>query len=198
MPTALLPLFFVPNTGKLVYGETSPEPFSIPDLYQEDQLRISLVALNRISQISPFFERINLNGYSLTISVGTAGTVRAQQATFTLDATGALVGSLDLNTAAITALADGASQKFEIILTNGATTKHRAQWPVTIRKSVSISGALVSPPADTALGRLEALRTYVLKEGASGDGVILTSPDGSKKGYLYWGDDNALHAEPIS
>ena len=179
----LLPLYFEVREKILVFSETDPTPYTLPTLHQEDTLTIKIIAVQRQSLFeTPLLQQISLAGFAAYVGIGSANSPLAAQATFTTatDDPDALVGDLDLNTAGINALADGATSTFELRLTGPTTARYRGQFTVTIKKSVALSGALSVIAGDTALGTLEARRTYVAKEGSAGDSVILTSPLGLK------------------
>lgn len=195
---ALLPLYVVGNENRFVISETTTEGFSIPNIHQEDILDIKLTLLTRIrSSYIPFFERVSLQGYSLYVAVGTAGSALASQNSWVISSDGySLSGTLDLNQSGINSLADGTRLIFEARLST-STTKIRAATEVTYRKSVILAGVLSPPVSDVALGQLEAKRTYVSKIGAAGEGFILTSPDGNSQGFCYWHNDGSFRAEEV-
>jgi hypothetical protein len=178
---ALLPLFYDVVNKRLVLGINSPDPFTIPTLYQEDSYTIDFTALLPTgNQFNPIYSRLNLASYSLQISVGNAGVPLAIANAWTPSADlQMLSGVLQLNTAGMNGLDDGARVTFEIRLFDG-TNYNRGQQVVTFRKSVGTTGALVPPASDTALGSLEAKRTYARKEGLPGEPIILTGLDGSQ------------------
>jgi hypothetical protein len=190
----LLRLYFNTTLKQLVFSETDYTSLLLPEVMQEDILSIEFMALKHISQTYPFFERINLAGMTLIISIGIAGTVHASQNVWAPNADNTiLTGSINLKTAGIDALADGATLIFEILLSD-----FRGHFPVTYRKSVRLAASIVSVPGEIALTKTEAKRLYVEKEGAAGAGILLTSADGTKKGILYWDNDGSLRSEPIT
>lgn len=170
---ALLSLNFDVQTGQLVFSETNPTPFTLPALHQEDGPTIEFRALKRIRQnASPFFERINFSGYDLLISVGTAGSILASSNTWTAsDGNTLLTGRLDLNTAGITGLADGAESILEVRLFDG-TGYYRAQQTCRVKKSVALTSSLQAVVNDIALGKREASRTYIPQYRATGFTMI--------------------------
>lgn len=192
-------LFLVTNEKRFVVSVTNQAPYVLPALNTEDGIPIQLSALKRIST-SPSnpFERISLQGFSLFVSVGTAGTVLASQNVWSISSDGySLAGTVDLNTVGINALADGASVTFEARLSDGGPP-WRVQQTVTIKKSVALSTAIVTPVTEAALGVLQAQRTYMRKEGLPGEGYILTSADGLKQEFNYLHNDGSHRAELIS
>ena len=196
---ALLNLYFDLQTKRLVFSETNGRSAIIPDLYREDSFTIAFRALKRLRTIgTPLFERVNLAGYSLTISIGSADNALAQATSWTLsDSDTLMTGTLNMPTAGINALADGASSLFEIKLSSG-TEAYRGQFGVVIRKSVATSGAIVSVIADVALGVAEADRTYVRHEGRPGEAIVLTSDDGLVKAILRVDNDGSCRFERIT
>ncbi len=166
---ALLSLNFDVQSKRLVFSETSPVPFNLPDLNREDSPTIEFRAFKRIRQTSPpFFDRIALSGYDLLISVGIADTIYASASSWIAsDGNTLLNGRLDLNTGAINGLPDGQECIFEIRLFDG-TGYYRGQQPCRVRKSVATTGTLQAVVNDLALGKREASRVYVPQKGATG------------------------------
>lgn len=193
---ALLSLNLDTQLGKLVFSETQPVPFVLPDFFQEDSPTIEFKALKRVRLNSqPFYERTALTGYDLLISIGIAGTIYASAASWIAsDSTTILTGRLDLNTASISALADNAEVIFEVKLSDGVGS-YRAQQVCRVRKSVSTTGALQAVVNDIALGKREASRVYVPINGCTGF-TMIDEVDGTKMIIRLKG--GSLLAEPIS
>jgi len=196
---ALLDLYFDLQTKRLVFSETNGRSIALPDLYREDKFTIAFRALKRIRAIgNPIFQRVNLAGYSLTISIGSADAPLAQASSWVLyDSDTLLTGTLDLQTAGINALSDGATSLFEIKLSSG-TEPYRGQFTAIIRKSVATSGALNPVVADTAIGVAEADRTYMRKSGRAGEGFTLKSEDGLQNVFCYLHNDGSVRWEPVT
>jgi hypothetical protein len=187
---AFLTLNFDLTSKCLVKSLNNSGLYLLPDIFQEDTLAIDLSVVQRISFVTPpFFSLVSLANYAMQISIGTAGTVNASQNTWTTNGDNTVFsGVLALNTAGINALADGASQIFEVRLLN-LTSYNRGQAPVTYRKSVALAGALSIPPTDTALGKTEAAELYMPYELPAGRGITLVSADGTKKLLRYLDND---------
>lgn len=198
MPS-LLPLFFDVLNKRLVMSQTNPDPFLVPALYQEDSYVIDFTALLPTGNpFVPIYNRLNLAGYQLQISVGSAAVINASATVWIPNADNTvLTGTLAMNTAGINGLADGASQLFEIRLFDG-TNYNRGQQNVTIRKSVAVTGALIQPAQGTALSTDEAARVYARKEGRAAEAIILTSASGLKRCILYCHDDGSFRGEPLN
>ena len=193
---AFLSLNLDTQSGKLVFSETQPVPFQLPELFQEDSPTIDFRALKRIRQnVSPFFERVALSGFDLLVSVGIAGTIYASASSWTAsDGNTLLTGRLALNTASISALADGTECILEVRLFDGVGY-YRAQQTVRVRKSVATTGTLQAVVNDIALGKREASRTYVPQSGCTGF-TMIDEVDGTQMIIRLKG--GALLAEPIS
>ena len=193
---ALLSLNLDTQLGKLVFSESQPVPFILPDFFQEDSPTIEFKALKRIRLNSaPFYERTALTGYDLLISVGIAGTIYASAATWIAsDANTILTGRLDLNTVAVSALADNTEVTLEVRLFDGIGY-YRAQQNCRIRKSVATTGTLQAVVNDIALGKREASRVYVPINGCTGF-TMIDEVDGTEMIVRLIG--GALKAEPIS
>lgn len=196
-----LDLFFELQSKKLAGGLNLPLGMALPDFRQEDRIELSLSAIKRISEIfSPQYEVQNLNGWSARVAIGQAASTLAQQNTFALDATATkLQGVLDLNTAGINALTHlQTGIFFELIFYNANGYPYGKRFDCRIEKAIYTTGAMVDPAGDVALGELKADRLYMRKEGRAGEGFILTSNDGTKKGFCYWHDDGSFRAEGIA
>lgn len=193
---ALLSLNFDTQTGKLVFSETQPTPFILPELHQEDSPTIEFRALKRIRQsTAPFFERTALTGYDLLISVGIAGTIYASASSWTTsDSDTLLTGRLDLNTASISALADNTECILEVRLFDGVGY-YRGHQNVRVRKSVATTGTLQAVVNDIALGKREASRTYVPQNSATGFTMV---DEVTGELMIIHCRGGALLAEPIS
>lgn len=185
-----LTLYFDLASQQLVKGLNNSGQFALPDIHQEDSLAIDLSVVNRINFAAPpYFSLVNIANYSLQISIGTPGVVNASQNVWSTNSDNTVFsGVLALNTAGINALADKASQTFEVRLLN-LVNYYRGHARVTYRKSVALAGSLVAPPGDTALGKIEASEMYVPYELPDGRGLTFTSADGTKKQILYLDDD---------
>ena len=195
---ANLRLYFDLISKQLSATPQGPYGLTLPAFRQEDTLDLEISITKRIAYSSyPQFEVQNISAWSLRASVGTVASVAASATSFTPDSTATiLAGSLALNTASVNAITDGAEVYFELIATlNGSPYGQR--FPVRILKAIYLSGTLVAPADDTALGRTEGLRTFVRKEGSAGEGFILTAENGVKA-YIYLDNDGQLKASPIA
>ena len=192
---ALLSLFFDVTSCKLVRGLHDASVFSLPEFHQEDTLTIEVTPVKRVGWIfPPFFGYVGIGGYSLYAAIGSAGTVLASQdeGGFTKDvAYHTFTGSINLNTAGINALADGTEKTFELRLFDG-TNYYRCQSLCRIRKSVALAAALATTPSDVALGAKTADALYMRKKGKPGEGVELTSEDGTKSALIWLDNDGTI------
>jgi hypothetical protein len=182
------------DTKNLLQGLNRSVPFQLPDLHQEDRYVFNVYPVKRRSYAAaPYFSYIGANGWQAKLSIGTAGVINAfvDLITLTANSNGITGSALNLDTAAITALTDGAEQIFEVRLTDGVNP-YRAQQRIKIRKSVYTSGALNPVQNDTALGSNEAKSTYVAKELGPGEGIIFNSEDGTQRRFLFLGNDGQI------
>lgn len=196
-----LDLFLELQSKKLAAGLNMPLGMLLPIFRQEDQVELSISAMKRVSEIySPQYELQNLTAWAAQVTIGQAASALAAQNTFTLDASATkLQGTLDLNTAGINALTNlQQGIYFELILYNANGSPYGKRFDCRIEKAIYTTGTLVDPPGDVALGELKADRRYMRKEGRAGEGFLLTSNDGTKKGFCYWHDDGSFRAEAIS
>lgn len=163
MADGLLPINFIVNQKILCLSETNPAKILLPAFYQEETIGIRFKALKYISHTFPFLQKLNLSGYALQISVGSAGSIKANAITWTpAENNTALEGDLALNTADInTAL--GSNNEIQLTFEINfklAGLPYIAQFPITVKKRVALAAALVPVDGDSALGSLEAKRTY--------------------------------------
>lgn len=199
MSDALLPLNFVVNTKQLAFTETNPQVFPIPTLYQEDNLVIHFKALKQIAVLGPnFLEKLPLAGYGLQICVGSPGSIKANVNAFIVIDNYTVQGELNLATVDINNAFAGANEvllTFEILLKLGGLP-YRGAWPVLVKKSVALAGALVPPPGDMALGSLEAQRLYVPQNDCTG--FVMKNKAGTKRALIFLDDDGLLQAGPLN
>lgn len=194
MATQLLLMFEV-TRKRLVLSLDNPDSFVLPELHQEDSPEIEVQAVRQVRFRSrPFFERLALT--DVQVSVGPAASVLASVSAWTVVNQYQYRGVLPLNTAGINALADNAETNLEVRFF--ASGYYRGIFPVRVRKSVALAGALQTVAGDTALGALQASRIYMKKVGSPGEGFILTSADGTKQVFEYLHDDGSRRGEPIT
>lgn len=194
---AFLPLYFDTVNKQLVKSESNPGLFTMPDISQEEVLDIELTPLRRISYTTPpFFGRHMTSGLALVISIGTAGTVNATQSTWAeINGGATFSGSLDLSTAGINALTEGAAQIFEVRIT-GSVGLSRGLFNVRYHKGVNTSGTVQPVVNDTALGRVEATRLYVPQVMAAGQSMQWQTESG-RTFIEYMHDDGTKHIEEV-
>lgn len=187
---SLLRLYFDLTSKRLVNSLNNSGEYRLPDIHQEDKWSIEFSACQRINYATPpFFSLFGLGTFALTISVGTVGVANASQNVWTANADNTVLsGVLNLNTAGISALADGATQIFEVKLVS-ATESYICQQEVTYHKIVAPTGTLATPASDRALGAAEAAEIYVSYEMPAGRGITFVSEDGTKKQVLYLDND---------
>lgn len=200
---ALLDLYYDTISKELLHGLSGPAGFHLPPLRQEEGLTIALNVVKRANYFAgggAMYQRINVNGYGLQISVSdvsAVATVLASQNSWTVsDPLGLFEGVLPLNTSGINALSDNAKIYFEIRLFDG-TYYSGKRFPTTVEKAVAVVGSPQVIAGDTALGSLEAQRVYLLKNGSNGEGRIWRSEDGLQVKFQYLHNDGTLHLDEI-
>lgn len=183
-------IYFDLTSKRLVNSLNNSGEYRLPEIFQEDQWSIEFSAVQRVSYATPpFFSLFGLGTFALTISVGTVGVSNASQNSWSYNADNTvLTGILNLNTAGISALADGAAQLFEVKLAS-ATETYRYYQQTLYRKIVAPTGTLSTPPGDAALGRIEAAEVYVPYELPAGRGITFVSEDGLQKQVVYLDND---------
>lgn len=209
MPGAI-PIFVDAQNRTLVTGlleNTIIQRF--PTLRQGEAPTIQIEFLNPSSTPSLLapFTVADFTGYTMKVGIcagsptGGADTLLAYQDSWTL-ASGIWSALLDCNTVNMaTALAAVASLEctIEIELTPPAGSPIKIfQGPVTCESAVIDNTSTTPGAAQTFISRAEAIAAFVKKVGDAGETITLTSPDGTKQGLLYWGDDGAFHAENIT
>ena len=179
MPS-LLNLFYETNSDRLVRGLDDPADYRLRSLYEEDTLPISLTMVKEIPAATeaPFFTRVPASGYGLYISVGLAGSVKADQAVWDTDDSGYIFsGTLDLNQPDLSALPDGSEVIMEIRLSSG-TGYLRGQFRTRFYKAVATGAAVAAPPGDVALGQKQADQEFCRKVRKPGEHDIYVSKNG--------------------
>ena len=192
---SLLNLFFDISSKRLVNSLNNSGLYLLPEIHQEDIWTITLTACQRINFSSPpFYSVLNIADYALQISVGTVGTVNAQQSSWDrINNDQQFSGSLNFNTASINALADSVDQTIEIRLTATDAAYHALQT-VKYRKIVAPTGTVAPIAGDRALGVNEADQRYLTYEN---NGFTLVSQDGTKRAFIYLDNDGSLRGPPI-
>ncbi|HWN09775.1 MAG TPA: hypothetical protein VNO50_10990 [Pyrinomonadaceae bacterium] len=193
MPSLLILLLDV-TSKTLIRSISEGGSYSLPELYQEEIPSIDLSLVRRVSWAeSPFYEVINPSGMSLTISVGPAGTAHASQNSWTI-AGNKFTGELDLRTSGINTMVSSgdAATQLEIKLPN-----LRAMFPVTIRRSVNLSGSTVPQPAASYITKQESDGRY-LRRDVVDTFIMRSQPSGLKRFLVYISDDGSFRREEIT
>ncbi len=194
-------------SGDLVTGTANTTAAPLPRFIQGDTITLNIYLLQR-TQTYPFtspFSIISNANLSLKVALGpktgTPGsTLYTQQFTWSKDANNQyFYASLPLNTAAISTLigaAESATAWFEIEYTEAGFPTTVLSKNVTIDAEVIETGTVTVPAGLTAMSAEEANATF-LKRQVQGT-IELVSPDGTKKCAMYYGDDGAMHFDPIT
>lgn len=193
-------------SGALVTGVNNATESQLPKLVQGDTIAFRIYLLER-STTFPYtspFSIVNNADLSLSVAIGpkdgTAGsTLYTQQFTWAKDgANQYFYANLPLNTANITSLlgsAATASAFFEVqYVQNGyATTVY--QEACTIHAEVIEAGSVVAP-----VGQIAATLDYVNSSFVKNEnnGFVLANATTGNKVFVYLGDDNTVHFDPIT
>lgn len=193
-------------SGKLVNGESNATESQLPKLVQGDTITFRIYLLER-STTFPYsapYSIVNNADLSLSVAIGpkdgTAGsTLYTQQFTWARDAANQyFYANLPLNTANITTLLGSAATAaafFEVqYVQNGyATTVY--QEACTIHAEVIEAGSVVAPVGQVAATVDYVNSTFVKNEN---NGFVLANASTGNKVFVYLGDDNTVHFDPIT
>jgi hypothetical protein len=199
---------FVDLTGKEFVASSKggevESPYGTP--FHQDKIHLNIQPLD-LSTDGSFssspYETLDASGYSISLLVTKAadGTTLAGPATSWTPNGTALVGSIDLTTAAmntaVTALSAGGelATYFWLQISDGNNRKVTLQTSVTVKKSAITTGTPTEYPLEQYLTASECMALFV-KYANNPDGatIILTSPDGSEELELGVNDDGTTIA----
>lgn len=193
-----LTFYFDLLSKELAATEQGPTGLQLPPFGQEEVVPLSIGVIRRISEFeAPLFESVQIAAWSLRASIGPVGTALVTQNAFTV-VQNRFEGTLNLNAAAINALTDQQQGIYLDLLFNSGSEPYRGRFDLRIQKAVWLTGTLVAPAGDLALGVLEAERKFLKKEVDAGDSIIFKSADGTKRGIIYLDNDGSFRMEPIA
>jgi len=194
-------------SSDVVTGPSNPTVASLPKFVQGDtiSLRIYLLARTTGGNISSTpYTIISTAGIALKVALGpkdgTAGsTLLTQQFTWTPDASQQyFAATLPLNTAGITAAigsANSVSTWFEIEMTQGGFPTTVLQKQADIQAEVIETGVIATPPGQTAISAEEAYAVFLKRENT---GFFLKNENTGHRVFVYLGDDDAVHMDPVA
>lgn len=196
-------LFIEISSRESVTSLTNLAPSPLPGFYQGATLDLRIYLIKaRTDGADP--DRITTTGRDLYVSVGekvgNTDTEYTSQSVWTPnpDLTDPYwEAQLPLNTAAITSLLGTRDKRpayFEILLYDSGNPNPVLSKSVSVEATVH-KGSTVVPAGQTPLSAEVAASTYVPQAGFQGK-LLLISADGTKQGFVYWGDDNTLHGDP--
>jgi hypothetical protein len=169
-------------------GQTS-QPFG--EVFHQDKLYLRIQPLDYDSggvAISTPYEVLDASGYSISLLVtdqaSTPATLSGPATSWSPDGS-ALVGSIDLNTAAMNTAFTSASSVatyFWLQITDGTNRKVTIKTAVTIYKSAITSGTPTEYPLDTYLTAAESVALFVKWSGNPAGKKIALSKDGGADG----------------
>jgi len=183
---------------------------ALPKLFQGNTRFLEITVVDPAGTLgSGTFSKVDLSASSLRVSIGstptgTAGgpSPLALQTAFTWDAfESKFTGSLALNVDAINDhIGAAAAQQavFEINIVDAGDRITILQEIITLVAVVDEATDTAPTPADSYLTSIESDARYVLKQFSAGDAIVFVSPDGTKRGLVYWGDDGSFHADSIT
>ena len=190
--------------NRLVESDTLNSDFALPRFYRGDVLPLKIFLLERTGSIRTPFTRVT----DATLTV-TAGIVPPAAPTSSILAQASLTfltdhweGTLDLGTAEIVTLLGSATEAgttFEVEVAAGTgerSTEYQAA--VTVRADGFQSGTPAPVAGVTYPTHAEVSAGYVKKVGAAGEGITLTSPDGTKQAILWLTNDGEFRADPVT
>ena len=203
MATVKLDLYVNVTERKLVLSATNPANFTLPDrlFTVGDKISIRMMLVERVSfqfgaaQLS----QINPSGFAVKVGVGAEGSTTLTEATSVTVSGNYMSLTLDLSTTEFSnAVTAGTATVFYIKIQEPAGDYQTVFSAFVIGKKNVTS--ITTTPAVGATYRTkdEADAIYAKKIEAAGVSWTLTSPDGTKAGVLYWGDDGSFHADSLS
>jgi hypothetical protein len=195
--------------GRFVQSNKSAQAVSFQSAFHQDNLRLVIHPLevepSNAPSAGPFTE-LDPTGWSVVVKIFKAsdGTELAAQNTWTVDGN-TLVGSINLNTVAMSTAVGSSSSlscivefEFQDASGNKLTVGGYQHGIFTVYKELITSGTPANLASETYLTETASRSQFVPKVGAAGEGFYLTSPDGTKTGFIYWGDDGSLKSEPVN
>jgi hypothetical protein len=198
-------IFIEIESRESVSGIDDLTPKALPILTQEDSLTLRLYLLSSPDQST--IERVITTSRTIEVTIGKkAGNSTAlytQQFTWTANSDLAdpyWEATFPMNTAAIATLLgakDHISTWFEVVLIDDGDESTVLSKSVQIEARVNKAGTVEAPEGETLLTVQMALAMFAPISGFQGK-LRLISPDGTKQGDVYWGDDNTLHGDPVS
>jgi hypothetical protein len=197
--------------NSLVQGPQNSATVVLAPFILTDAIALNIYAQSRSVNYplgSPLYVPIPAAGLALSAVVGirdgTNAPLLADQFAFVADpATGAFwTGTLNLNTAAMVEFMAANAQInvwLEIFFVdNGGNRTTILEIPITIYAPVFDGQPPVEVPPQVGSSQQWTNQTFVPQMGANGQGFYLVSADGTKKVYIYEGNDGALHEDQVA
>jgi len=124
-------------------------------------------------------------------------TVLATGSSFTADTSaGTLTGNVDCNTAPMASYVTAATASVIIEFRfTGANGSRTVRTTGTIQKQYNYSGSPTAIPDVTYVTTGEMNARALLRDNGAGVGTIFTSPDGTKRGYIYLSNNGTLEVD---
>jgi hypothetical protein len=194
--------------NKALVSGLNGQSVNLPPLYQGDSptFRIFLV-YPTFNPLSPY-TLLPIGGLSLLVAIGqkkgSGGTTYTNQYTWAPSTDPAnpnyFIAQLPLNTAAITT-AIGTGQQttdawLQIEYVQGGVPTTVLEVSCTINASVIQNGGVVVPPGLTPVSA-EYVNATFLTRNISG-GFYMSNPNTGKQVFVYLGDDNTVHFDPVN
>lgn len=194
--------------GALVKGPKNSAPGVLPPLVQGDSptLRIFLLYPTN-NPVTPYtFVGASGTGLSLQVAIGdkigNATNYYTQQFLWAVSAdpgnTNYFIATLPMNTAAITTLLGGnasANSTFQVVYIQGGLQTTVLEIACTINASVIKGGGVIVPPGVNPV-TLEYVNATFMKGSVAG--FFLANNNTNKKVFVYLGDDNEVHFDPVN
>jgi len=200
----IIPVFANLSSGYFLEGkqsrQTTNQPFgqffSRNNLY----LQVFPVVVNTAATLSTPLAACDVSGMSLVASIYSSdgATVLATGSSFTADTSaGTLTGNVDCNTVAMASYVSTATTASVIIefRFTGAYGSRNVRTTGTIQNQRNYSGSPTAIPDTTYVTTPEMNARALLRDNGAGVGYILTSPDGTKRGYVYLSNNGTLECD---
>ena len=190
--------------GRLVRSNKDATYVTLPAPFHEYNLRLIIHPLevdpSRALNLGPFAE-LDPDGWALNLSIfnSSGSSVLAQQTSWTAEGN-TLVGSLNCNTANMVTAMTGVNSiqavlEFEFTDANGKIT---IQQSITINREYITSGTPAPLENESYLTESASRAIFVAKQGAAGEGLYLTSPDGTKVIFCYCDDNGVFRSDLVT
>jgi len=188
-----------PPNGSLVVSNTNASSAQAITFIEgdTDQLEIWLLKPTATPTASQVFDILDITGYTCRVTVGNPGdSPLPALGTPTPDTNNEFFeGALALTSAEISAFVASTNETrvtLQIRVNDGVSWQTKFMGKVTLLKTLDDNVTAAPAPVDQYYDQVTTDGLFLKKVGPAGEGLILTSPDGSKKVFIHVDDDGNL------